>query len=906
MPSGQHKAAPCLAQGDSLRRPRYLLPTMTSSNDIRAAFLDYFARNGHTVVESSPLVPRNDPTLMFANSGMVQFKNVFTGQEKRPYVRATTAQKCVRAGGKHNDLDNVGYTARHHTFFEMLGNFSFGDYFKSTAIPYAWDLVTKDFGLPKDRLLVTVFSEDDEAAAIWKSVAGLPDDRIIRIPTADNFWRMGDTGPCGPCSEIFYDHGPSMPGGPPGSDDADGDRFVEIWNLVFMQYEEGPPGYRVDLPRPSIDTGMGLERVAAILQGKHDNYDTDTLRALILASAEATGQDPDGAFRASHRVVADHVRATSFLIADGVLPSNEGRGYVLRRIMRRAMRHALLMGAREPLLHRLVPVLVRQMGVAYPELGRAEALIIETLLLEETRFRQTLERGLHLLAEETARLGDRQPLPGAVAFRLYDTFGFPIDLTQDALREQGRTVDLTGFDAAMAEQRSRARAAWAGSGEAATERVWFEIREGIGASEFLGYSTERAEGEILSVVVGGHPVEAAEAGAEVAVVLNQTPFYGESGGQVGDTGMITGPDGLRIAITDTQRKLGDLLVHLGRVETGTAHVGTPVVAEVDHARRSAIRAHHSATHLLHEALRQRLGTHVAQKGSLNAPDRLRFDISQPRPLTDDDITVVEAAVNARIRENSEVVTRLMTPAAAVELGAMALFGEKYGEEVRVVSMGAPEGNKPAWSIELCGGTHVRRTGDIGYFKIVAEGAVSAGVRRIEAVTGEAAEAVVAQTTGRLNRAAQQLRASPADVADRVAALLEDRRRLEHQVTELQRKLATGGGVADIENVNGFKLAARNLGEVPARELKGLADAIGKQLGSGVVALVSTAEGKASIVVGVSADLTGRFNAVELVRAASAAIGGKGGGGRPDMAQAGGPNGDRADAALEAVRAALRA
>ncbi len=878
---------------------------MTSSNDIRAAFLDYFARNGHTVVESSPLVPRNDPTLMFANSGMVQFKNVFTGQEKRPYVRATTAQKCVRAGGKHNDLDNVGYTARHHTFFEMLGNFSFGDYFKSAAIPYAWELVTKDYGLPKDRLLVTVFSEDDEAAAIWKKVAGLHDDRIIRIPTSDNFWRMGDTGPCGPCSEIFYDHGPSIPGGPPGGDDADGDRFVEIWNLVFMQYEEGPPGHRVDLPRPSIDTGLGLERVAAILQGKHDNYDTDTLRALILASAEATGQDPDGPFRASHRVVADHVRAVSFLIADGVLPSNEGRGYVLRRIMRRAMRHAHMMGMREPLLHRLVPVLVRQMGLAYPELGRAEPLVVETLLLEETRFRQTLERGLYLLAEETARIGSAQPLPGDVAFKLYDTFGFPIDLTQDALREQGRTVDLLGFDAAMAEQRTRARAAWAGSGEAATERVWFEIKEGVGATEFLGYSTDRAEAEILSLVVAGHPVEAAEKGAEVAVVLNQTPFYGESGGQVGDTGTITGPDGLHIAVTDTQKKLGDLFVHLGRVESGTAHVGTPVVAEVDHARRTAIRAHHSATHLLHEALRQRLGTHVAQKGSLNAPDRLRFDISQPRPVTDEDIAVVESTVNARIRENSEVMTRLMTPSAAVELGAMALFGEKYGEEVRVVSMGAPEGNKPAWSIELCGGTHVRRTGDIGYFKIVSEGAVSAGVRRIEAVTGEAAEALVAQTTARLNRAAQELRAAPADVPDRVATLLEDRRRLEHQVTELQKKLATGGGAADIEEVNGIKLAARNLGEVPARELKGLADAIGKQLGGGVVALVSTAEGKASIVVGVSPDLTARFNAVDLVRAASAAVGGKGGGGRPDMAQAGGPDGTQADAALHAVRAALR-
>jgi alanyl-tRNA synthetase len=879
---------------------------MTSSNDIRAAFLDYFARNGHTVVESSPLVPRNDPTLMFANSGMVQFKNVFTGQEKRPYTRATTAQKCVRAGGKHNDLDNVGYTARHHTFFEMLGNFSFGDYFKSAAIPYAWELVTRDFGLPKDRLLVTVFSEDDDAAAIWKQVAGLPDSRIIRIPTSDNFWRMGDTGPCGPCSEIFYDHGDHIPGGPPGSPNEDGDRFIEIWNLVFMQYEEGPPGHRVDLPRPSIDTGMGLERVAAILQGKHDNYDTDTLRALILASAEATGQDPDGPFRASHRVVADHLRATSFLIADGVLPSNEGRGYVLRRIMRRAMRHAHLMGARDPLLYRLVPVLVRQMGVAYPELGRAEALIMETMLLEETRFRQTLERGLGLLAEETARLGDGQPLPGPVAFRLYDTFGFPIDLTQDALREQGRGVDLAGFDAAMAEQRTRARAAWAGSGEAATERVWFEIKEAVGASEFLGYTTERAEGEILALVVGGQPVTDADAGTEVAVVLNQTPFYGESGGQVGDTGVITGPDGLRIAVTDTQRKLGDLFVHLGRVEAGAARVGTPVVAEVDHARRTAIRAHHSATHLLHEALRQRLGTHVAQKGSLNAPDRLRFDISQPRPLTDADIAVVEATVNARIRENSEVVTRLMTPAAAVELGAMALFGEKYGEEVRVVSMGLPEGNKPAWSIELCGGTHVRRTGDIGFFKIVDEAAVSAGVRRIEAVTGAAAEAVVAQTADRLNRVAHELRAGPAEVADRVAAVMEERRRLERQVAELQKKLATGGGAAEVEQVGGVKLAARNLGEVPARELKGLADVIGKQLGSGVVALVSTAEGKASIVVGVSADLTGRFNAVELVRVAAAAVGGKGGGGRPDMAQAGGPDGARAEAALAAVRTAMAA
>jgi alanyl-tRNA synthetase len=879
---------------------------MPSSNDIRAAFLDYFARNGHTVVESSPLVPRNDPTLMFTNAGMVQFKNVFTGQEKRPYVRATTAQKCVRAGGKHNDLDNVGYTARHHTFFEMLGNFSFGGYFKENAIPYAWELVTRDYGLSKDRLLVTVYAEDDEAAAIWKKVTGFPDEKIIRIPTDANFWRMGETGPCGPCSEIFYDHGPHIPGGPPGSPDEDGDRFVEIWNLVFMQFEEGPPGTRTPLPRPSIDTGMGLERIAAILQGKHDNYDIDIFRAIILASAEATGTDPDGQHRVDHRVVADHLRSCSFLIADGVLPSNEGRGYVLRRIMRRAMRHAHMMGARDPLMHRLVPVLVRQMGGAYPELSRAEALTVETLLLEETQFRRTLERGLHLLNEEIEKLGDGQALPGGVAFRLYDTYGFPLDLTQDALREQGRAVDLAGFETAMEEQRARARAAWAGSGDAATERVWFELKEKVGATEFLGYSTETAEAEIVALVVSGAPVSTAAVGSDVAVVLNQTPFYGESGGQVGDTGTISGPDGLRIAVTDTQRKLGDLFVHLGRVEAGEAHVGTPVLVEVEHARRSDIRAHHSATHLLHEALRRRLGTHVTQKGSLNAPDRLRFDISQPRPLTGDDIAAVEAEVNARIRENSEVNTRLMTPDAAVEMGAMALFGEKYGEEVRVVAMGRGEGNKPAYSIELCGGTHVRRTGDIGYFKILSEAAVAAGVRRIEAVTGPFAEAVVAETQRRLNDVAGALRSSPADAPERVAATQESVRRLERQVADLQRKLATGGGAAEVQEVNGVKLAARNLGEVPARDLKGLADAIGKQLGSGVVALVSTAEGKASIVVGVSQDLTGRFNAVELVRAASAAVGGKGGGGRPDMAQAGGPNGGQAEAALAAVRGALAA
>jgi alanyl-tRNA synthetase len=880
---------------------------MTSSNDIRATFLDYFRRNGHEVVDSSPLVPRNDPTLMFANSGMVQFKNVFTGQERRPFVRATTAQKCVRAGGKHNDLDNVGYTARHHTFFEMLGNFSFGDYFKEQAIAHAWDVLTKDFALPKDRLLVTVYSEDEEAPVYWKKVAGLPDSRIIRIPTSDNFWRMGDTGPCGPCSEIFFDHGDKVAGGPPGSADQDGDRFIEIWNLVFMQYEEGPPGTRASLPRPSIDTGMGLERFAAILQGKHDNYDTDTMRALILASAEATGQDPDGAFRASHRVVADHLRAGTFLIADGVLPSNEGRGYVLRRILRRAMRHAHMMGARDPLLHRLVPVLTRQMGAAYPEILRAEALVIETLRLEETRFRNLLDRGLGLLAEETGRLGDKGVLPGDVAFKLYDTYGFPLDLTQDALRGEGKTVDVAGFEAAMAEQRKRARAAWAGSGEAATETLWFDLKEKVGASEFLGYSTETAEGAILAIVRDGQVVDSAPVGAEVAVVLNQTPFYAESGGQVGDAGVISAGDACRITVRDTQKKLGELFVHLGVVAHGEAKVGLAVQAEVDHTRRGAIRAHHSATHLLHEALRRRLGTHVAQKGSLNAPDRLRFDVSHNAPMSDEDLAWAEAEVNARVRENAEVVTRLMTPEQAVAAGAMALFGEKYGEEVRVVGMGhdpAAADKHGVYSLELCGGTHVRRTGDIGLFRILGEAAVSAGVRRVEAVTGEAALRVIEERDRQLNEAAATLKVRPSELAERIATLVAERRKLERDVAELRKKLATGGAAAEVETIAGLRVALRDVGEMPARDLKGLAEAILKGGTADVVALVSTEAGKASIVAGLGEAAKGKADAVALVRAASAAVGGKGGGGKPDMAQAGGPDGDKAAEALAAVREVL--
>jgi alanyl-tRNA synthetase len=878
---------------------------MTSSNDIRATFIDYFQRHDHEVVPSAPLVPRNDPTLMFVNSGMVPFKNVFTGQEKRPYVRATSAQKCVRAGGKHNDLDNVGYTARHHTFFEMLGNFSFGDYFKEQAITNAWTLLTRDFGLAKDRLLVTVYHSDDEAAALWRKIAGLSDERIIRITTDDNFWRMADVGPCGPSSEIFYDHGPHIAGGPPGSPEEDGDRFIEIWNLVFMQYFEDAAKTLTPLPRPSIDTGMGLERFAAIMQGKHDNYDTDTLRALIMASAEASNTDPDDAHKTSHRVIADHLRATAFIIADGVLPSNEGRGYVLRRIMRRAMRHAHRLGMREPFIYRLVPALTRQMGVAYPELQRAEPLIVETLKLEEAKFAIMLERGLSLLDDEVSRLGASAPLAGSVAFKLYDTFGFPLDLTEDALREQGRSLDRDGFEAAMAEQRTRARAAWAGSGDAATETIWFELKEQLGASEFLGYATEDSDASVTGLIVDGAPAESAAAGQSVAIILNQTPFYAESGGQVGDTGTLLA-EGLEVAITDTQKKAGDLFVHHGTVRTGTVTRGQTVHATVDHARRTAIRAHHSATHLLHEALRQALGPHVTQKGSLNAPDRLRFDVSQPRPVTFAELRDVERAVNARIRENSPVETRLMTPDEAVKRGAMALFGEKYGDEVRVVSMGIGDGAKSAYSIELCGGTHVNRTGDIGAFRILAESGVAAGIRRIEAVTGAAALTAIETDADLLAEAATALKAPPSEVPARIVALLDERKRLERQIGELQRKIATGAGEAAVEDVAGVKLSARNLGDVAPRDLKSLADSILKSMGQGVVALVSTADGKASIVVGVSDDLTAKHNAVTLVRAAAEAVGGKGGGGRPDMAQAGGPDATQADAALAAVRAALAA
>jgi len=891
---------------------------MKSVNQVRATFLEFFRRNGHEVVPSSPLVPRNDPTLMFTSAGMVQFKNVFTGQETRPYSRATTAQKCVRAGGKHNDLDNVGYTARHHTFFEMLGNFSFGDYFKELAIPLAWELVTKEYGLDAKRLLVTIYHDDEDAYRIWKKVTGFPDEKIIRIATSDNFWSAGDTGPCGPCSEIFFDHGPKIAGGPPGSSDADGDRFIEIWNLVFMQYEQRGPGDRADLPRPSIDTGMGLERISAVLQGTHDNYEIDLFRALIAASVAATGVPAKGVHKASHRVIADHLRATSFLIADGVLPSNEGRGYVLRRIMRRAMRHAHLLGAKEPLMWRLVPALVHEMGETYPELIRAQALITETLKLEETRFRKTLEKGLGLLGEASSGLSKGDVFSGETAFKLYDTYGFPLDLTQDALKPRGISVDTRTFDAAMEKQKEEARRAWKGSGEAATESIWFEVKERVGATDFLGYDTETAEGEIRAIIKDGKEIKHIKAGEEAALVLNQTPFYGESGGQVGDQGLIRGAKGALFRVTDTQKRLGDLFVHVGHVEKGAFKPGDAVGLDVDHARRAATRANHSATHLLHEALRQVLGEHVAQKGSLVAPDRLRFDFSHPKPMSTEEVSAVESMANAFVLQNAPVETRLMAIEDALETGARALFGEKYGDEVRVVSMGVaqfgPKANK-AWSVELCGGTHVARTGDIGLIRITAETASAAGVRRVEALTAEGARDYLAHQDARVRELASVLRARPEDVVERVKGLLEERKQLERQLGDAKRQLALAGGASGngaaaraesaVRTVGKVKLIARAVQGLNPKDLRGLIDDGKKQVGSGIVAIVGvTEDGKAGLAVGVTEDLTATYSAVDLVKIGAVALGGKGGGGRPDMAQAGGPDGSKAQAALEAIEARL--
>jgi alanyl-tRNA synthetase len=879
---------------------------MQTTNDIRAAFLDYFSRHEHEIVPSSPLVPRNDPTLLFTNAGMVQFKNVFTGLEKRSYRRASTAQKCVRAGGKHNDLENVGYTARHHTFFEMLGNFSFGDYFKERAIELAWNLVTREFGLAKERMWITVHPSDDVAARLWKKIAGLRDERVVGHP--DNVWAMGPTGPCGYCSEIFYDQGDRLVGGPPGSPDEDGDRYLEFWNLVFMQFEQVDENTRVDLPKPSIDTGMGLERITAILQGVPSNYDIDLFRALIMASAEASAVVPDGSHTVSHRVIADHLRASAFLIADGVLPSKEGRGYVLRRIMRRAMRHAHMLGCKEPLMWHLVPALVQQMGAAYPELLRAQPLITETLRLEETNFKQTLDRGLRLLEEETAGLAPGTALPGEIAFRLYDTYGFPLDLTQDVLRGQGRQVAIEGFEKAMERQREEARKSWVGSGETTTEAVWFALREEIGATEFLGYETEIAEGIVVAILRNGERVTEAAIGDEVGVVVNQTPFYAEAGGQVGDTGAIFSASGAELAVSDTVRKAGDLHVHLGNLNRGILKEGDAVELRVDGSRRRRLRANHSVTHLLHQALRQRLGEHVTQKGSLVAPDRLRFDFSHPKPLTAEDISAIEAQVNEQIRANAAVRTRLLTPDRAVAEGALALFGEKYGEEVRVVAMGEAGAEDRPFSVELCGGTHVRRTGDIGLFKIVGEMAIASGVRRIEALTGAAAETFVAGEEGILHQAAAVLRTSPAELPERIAGIIEERRRLERELADLRRALAGAGPASRSaeKRIGEIAFQARVVDGIPGRELKLVADDLKRQIGSGVIAVVSRADGKAAIVVGVTPDLTGRFDAVQLVRLGAEALGGKGGGGRADLAQAGGPEVDNIKEALQVIERAVSA
>jgi alanyl-tRNA synthetase len=893
---------------------------MKSLTDIRSSFLEFYRGRGHEIVPSSPLVPRNDPTLLFTNAGMVQFKNVFTGQEKRPYSRATTAQKCVRAGGKHNDLDNVGYTARHLTFFEMLGNFSFGDYFKEEAIASAWELITKVFALPAERLVVTVYSEDDEAFALWKKIAGFPESKIIRIPTSDNFWSMGDTGPCGPCSEIFFDHGPHIAGGLPGSPDQDGDRFVEVWNLVFMQYEQFVDGRREPLPRPSIDTGMGLERFSTVMQGVHNVFDIDLFRHLIAASVELTGQSSSGAHAASHRVIADHLRSTSFLIADGVLPSNEGRGYVLRRIMRRGMRHAHILGAKDPLMHRLVPTLVAEMGSAYPELKRAEPLIAETLRLEEIRFRETLVRGLKLLDEATTGLSSGGRLAGETAFKLYDTYGFPFDLTEDALRPRGITVDTDGFNAAMARQKTEARKAWSGSGEAATDTLWYSLREELGATEFLGYDTEDAEGKIVAIVKDGARVEKASAGETVRILTNQTPFYAESGGQVGDAGAMISAKGGEGRVVDTEKKLGALHVHVVEVGHGGFAVGDAVELRVDGERRRATRANHSATHLLHAALKRVLGPHVSQKGSLVAPDRLRFDFSHPKPVSPDELEKIETLVNSVVRQNSDVSTRLMATDQAIEAGAEALFGEKYGDEVRVLTMGE-EGEK-AYSVELCGGTHVRRLGDIGLFTILSESAVASGVRRIDALTSEGARKYLTHEAELARDAAAALKTSLAELPQRVLQLSEEKRKLERELSDARRQLALSGGAAatgeargsaevigvgaGYRQIGGIKTDLRSVDGVSAKDLKSLADDAKSRIGSGVVAFVAVSDGKASLVVGVTDDLTSRISAVDLVRAGAEALGGKGGGGRPDMAQAGGPDAARAPDALKAIEQKLAA
>ncbi len=878
---------------------------MTSTNDIRRGFLDYFGAAQHDIVSSAPLVPYNDPTLMFVNAGMVPFKNVFTGLESREIPRAASSQKCVRAGGKHNDLDNVGYTARHHTFFEMLGNFSFGDYFKEQAITHAWTLLTKEWGLDPSRLTTTVYHTDDEAFDLWRKIAGLPEERIIRIATNDNFWSMGDTGPCGPCSEIFYDHGDHIFGGPPGSPDEDGDRFVEIWNLVFMQFERQDDGTDVPLPKPSIDTGMGLERIAAVMQGVHDNYDTDTFKALINASEELTGTKAQGDQMASHRVIADHLRSTSFLLADGVMPSNEGRGYVLRRIMRRAMRHAHILGAKEPLMHRLVGSLAAEMGAAYPELLRAQPMIEATLKQEETQFRRTLDKGIKLLDEATTGMQPGDILAGDTAFKLYDTYGFPYDLTEDALRAQGLGIDQAGFETAMNNQKAMARAAWKGSGAKASDDVWFDIAERVGSTEFTGYAANEGEGQVVALVNDGVEVQSAVANDTVTVITNQTPFYGESGGQMGDAGVISSTN-MSGEVTDTAKPLGRLHAHQVTIGTGEIKVGDFVTLKIDTTRRDSLRANHSATHLLHASLRERLGSHVTQKGSLVAPDRLRFDFSHNQAVTADEIAMIEADVNAQIRGNQAVTTRLMTPDDAVAAGALALFGEKYGEEVRVLTMGKTDDTH--YSLELCGGTHVNALGDIALFTIISEGAVASGIRRIEALTGEAARLWLVGRETQLKNVAAMLKTAPDEVGARIETLMSERKRMEKELSEAKTALALSGGSgpkAEAETIGDVTFMGQVINGIEPKALRGLADDQMKAIGSGIVAIIAANENSNTVVVAVSPALHATLTAPDLVRAATEAMGAQGGGGRPDMAQGGGPAGaELAQAALDAIKAKI--
>ena len=873
---------------------------MTSVNQIRKTFLDYFAKNGHKVVPSSSLVPDNDPTLMFTNSGMVQFKNVLAGNETRDYTRATTAQKSVRAGGKHNDLDSVGYDVRHHTFFEMLGNFSFGDYFKDGAIPFAWELLTKDFGLPKDKLAVTIYYNDEEAYNLWKKVSGLPDDRIIRISTKDNFWQMGDTGPCGPCSEIFYDHGPEVWGGLPGTPEEDGDRFIEIWNLVFDQFEDLADGSRINLKRPGIDTGMGLERIAAILQGVHSNFDTDIFQHIIKAIADMANTDPNGPLKASHNVIADHLRSICFLIADGVLPSNEGRGYVLRRIMRRAMRHAYMLGVKDPMIYKLLPTLQKEMGEAYPELYTRENLIKETIKIEEERFGRTLDKGLKLLDEEIAHLGRGDKLSGETAFKLYDTYGFPLDLTQDALKNKNIEVDTAGFDACMARQKEEARKNWAGSGDTAVEKVWYSVEDKVNPTEFLGYNVTKSDGEVVALIQNNKEVNEVTSG-KFELVANQTPFYGECGGQVGDTGLIVSKN-FTARVVDTKRKLDKIFVHVCELEKGSVKIGDCANFEVDEENRKRICANHSVTHLAHKALKMILGDHVAQKGSMVEADRMRFDVSHPKQITAEQLRQVEDIVNEQIRNDLPVTTVIMNKEEAVKLGAMALFDEKYGDDVRVVTMG--DENSP-FSRELCGGTHVCSTGNIGYFHIIGESAVAAGVRRLECLTGFGADSYVRETENKLHHVAAALKTNLNDLEARINSLLEERKKQEQEIFNLKKALAGGKSSSDeTETINGVKFVGKLVSGAHPKELKAFIDDIMHNLGSGIVVLCSDKDDKASVVVGVSKDLTAKYNAVDLVRAASAVVGGQGGGGRPDMAQAGGSDVSKINDAIAKIKAMI--